>query len=117
MSPVIIFDGDCLFCQRSVRFIHRHDRANAYRFAGRLGEAIPLHERTLADSERVLGADHPYTVASRNNLAYAYQAAGRHTEAVALLERTLADRERILGAEHPQTQISSSSLALMSSPV
>ena len=35
MSPVIIFDGDCLFCQRSVRFIHRHDRANAYRFAAR----------------------------------------------------------------------------------
>ncbi|AMY10039.1 hypothetical protein LuPra_03267 [Luteitalea pratensis] len=35
MTPVIIFDGDCLFCQRSVRFIHRHDRANAYRFAAR----------------------------------------------------------------------------------
>ena len=44
MAPVIIFDGDCLFCQRSVRFIHRHDRANAYRFAAR---QTPAGERLL----------------------------------------------------------------------
>jgi hypothetical protein len=30
--------------------------------AGRTAEAIPLHERTLADSERVLGAEHPAIV-------------------------------------------------------
>jgi predicted DCC family thiol-disulfide oxidoreductase YuxK len=35
----IIFDGDCLFCQRSVRFIHRHDRANRFRFASRQSAA------------------------------------------------------------------------------
>jgi tetratricopeptide (TPR) repeat protein len=34
---------------------------------------IPLHERTLADRERVLGPAHPDTLASRNNLAAAYQ--------------------------------------------
>ena len=44
---------------------------------GRLEEAIGLLERTLADRERVLGADHPQTLASRNNLAYAYESAGR----------------------------------------
>ena len=32
---VVIFDGECLFCLRSVRFIHRHDRAGAFRFASR----------------------------------------------------------------------------------
>ena len=42
-----------------------------------MGEAIPLYEQTLTDSERVLGADHPNTLTSRNNLAYAYQTAGR----------------------------------------
>ena len=46
MSPVIIFDGDCLFCQRSARFIHRHDRNNAYRFAAR---QTPAGERLLGD--------------------------------------------------------------------
>lgn len=45
MPPIIIFDGDCVFCQRSVRFIHRHDRANAYRFAAR---QTPAGERLLA---------------------------------------------------------------------
>jgi hypothetical protein len=35
----IIFDGDCLFCQRSVRFIHRHDAANRFRFASRQSAA------------------------------------------------------------------------------
>lgn len=36
---IVIFDGDCLFCQRSVRFIHRHDRGNLFRFAARQSQA------------------------------------------------------------------------------
>jgi predicted DCC family thiol-disulfide oxidoreductase YuxK len=32
---IVIFDGECLFCQRSVRFIHRHDPNNLFRFASR----------------------------------------------------------------------------------
>lgn len=47
MYPVIVFDGDCLFCQRSVRFIHRHDRANRYRFAAR---QTPTGERLLGEA-------------------------------------------------------------------
>jgi hypothetical protein len=31
----------------------------------------------LADRERVLGADHPDTVTTRNNLAHAYEDADR----------------------------------------
>jgi hypothetical protein len=78
--------------------------------AGRLGEAILLYERTLADSERVLGADHPDTLGSRNNLAGAYVSAGRLGEAIPLYELTLADRERVLGADHPQTLTSRNNL-------
>jgi hypothetical protein len=72
--------------------------------AGRPAKAIPLYKRTLADCERVLGADHPNTLRSRNNLAMSYQAAGRTAEAIPLLERTLADCERVLGADHPDTR-------------
>lgn len=36
---------------------------------GRMAEAIPLLEQTLADSERALGADHPGTNAARKALA------------------------------------------------
>ncbi len=70
---------------------------------GQLGEAIPLYEQTLADRERVLGADHPDTLTSRNNLADAYQVGGSAGRAIPLYEQTLADRERVLGADHPQT--------------
>ena len=34
-----------------------------------------MHEQNLADRERVLGADHPDTLRTRNNLAVAYQEA------------------------------------------
>jgi len=55
--------------------------ALAYQAAGRLKEAIPLFERTLAGFEQVLGETHPSTLTSRSNLAHAYQAAGRLDEA------------------------------------
>ncbi|MGD0927820.1 MAG: tetratricopeptide repeat protein, partial [Streptosporangiaceae bacterium] len=58
----------------------RNNLASAYQ-AGRQAEAIPLLERTLADSEQVLGDTHPSTLTSRNNLASAYQDAGRLAEA------------------------------------
>ena len=80
------------------------------RTAGLLEQAIPLFERTLADSERVLGADHPDTLGSRNNLAGAYRAAGRLEQAIPLFERTLADSERVLGADHPDTLTSRNNL-------
>jgi hypothetical protein len=85
----------------------------AYRAAGRTAEAIPLLERTLADCERMLGADHPDTLTTRNNLAMAYRAAGRTAEAIPLLERTLADCERMLGADHPDTNAAREDLAAL----
>ena len=47
----------------------RNNLAMSYRAAGRTAEAIPLLERTLADCERALGANHPDTKAARENLA------------------------------------------------
>ena len=69
--------------------------------AARLAEAVPMLETTLRDRERLLGADHPDTLTSRNSLASGYRAAGRLAAAVPLLETTLRDRERLLGAEDP----------------
>ncbi|MGI5215414.1 tetratricopeptide repeat protein [Plantactinospora sp. CA-290183] len=89
----------------------RNNLAAAYQAAGRLREAIPLCEATLAACERVLGAEHPDTLRSRNNLAAAYQAAGRLREAIPLCEATLAACERVLGAEHPDTLRSRNNLA------
>ncbi|MET9444404.1 tetratricopeptide repeat protein, partial [Streptomyces sp. NPDC006610] len=65
-----------------------------------LGRAIPLYEQTLHDSERVLGNDHPHTLAARNNLADAYRAAGDLGRAIPLYEQTLHDSERVLSPGH-----------------
>ena len=51
-----------------------------------MAEAIAIYEPLLADRERILGAEHPHTLGTRNNLASAYRAAGRMAEAAALLK-------------------------------
>jgi Tetratricopeptide repeat len=47
----------------------RNDLASAYRMAGGADEAIRLSERTVADREQALGADHPATLTARNGLS------------------------------------------------
>jgi tetratricopeptide (TPR) repeat protein len=78
---------------------------------GQPGRAAGYHHRALADCVRVLGADHPDTLASRNNLAYAYRAAGDLGRAIPLYEQALADCVRVLGADHPDTLTSRNNLA------
>ena len=61
---------------------------------GQPGRAAGYHQRALADRLRVLGADHPDTLTSGNNLAAANESAGDLGRAIPLYEQTLADRER-----------------------
>ena len=82
---------------------------------GKLGDsaaqAIAVGKPLTADFERMLGPDHPDTLASRNNLAAAYQAAGRAAEAIPLHQQTLAACERVLCPDHPSTLTSRNNLA------
>ena len=78
---------------------------------GQPGRAAGYLQRALAGRLRVLGADHPQTLASRNNLAAAYEAAGDLGRAIPLYEQTLADQLRVLGADHPDTLTSRNNLA------
>ena len=89
----------------------RGNLASAYLSAGRLEQAIELHEQNLAEALRVLGPDHPDILSSRNNLAYAYESAGRLEQAIELHEQNLADRERILDPNHPNILASRNNLA------
>ena len=74
-------------------------------------QSIRIAEPLLADQERMLGTDHPDTLATRNELAEAYRDAGRTAEAITMLEQTVTDRERVLGAYHRLTLLSRSYLA------
>ncbi|MER6843111.1 tetratricopeptide repeat protein [Streptomyces platensis] len=89
----------------------RSNLANSYGAAGRVQEALDLHERVLVDRERVLGPDHPHTLSARSNLAVSCRAAGRVQEALDLGERVLADREGGLGPDHPATVTARNNLA------
>ena len=53
--------------------------------------------------ERVLGPEHPGTMATRSNLAYWTGEAGDAAGARDQLAALLPIRERVLGAEHPHT--------------
>ena len=69
-------------------------------------EAMPIAEQTLALAERTLGADHPDTLSSVENLADLYYDQGRETEAETLYRRVLEARERVLGPDDPDTLVS-----------
>jgi tetratricopeptide (TPR) repeat protein len=75
-------------------------------------QAIGAGEAVAADSARVLGPDHPDTLASWNNLAISYQEVGRRAEAIRLHERALTGRVRALGPQHPDTLTSRNNLAI-----
>jgi tetratricopeptide (TPR) repeat protein len=61
----------------------------------------------------VLGAEHPDTATSLNNLAALLDSQGNYEGARPLYERALAIKEKVLGAEHPNTAISLNNLALL----
>ena len=85
---------------------------NALRKRGYFPESKILLTEVLEARERTLGAEHPNTLVSVNNLAICLQAMGQLKDAEALYRRALEARERTLGAEHPSTLASINSLAV-----
>ncbi len=87
--------------------------ATTLRYATDLG--MPQLALTITESVTqaydTLGADHPETLTSRNNLANAYQDAGKLEEAITLYEQNLKDFEDLLGPDHPETLTSRNNLA------
>ena len=59
----------------------------------------------------MLGADHPDTLASANDLALNLRGLGEYQRARQLDEDTLTRRRRVLGEDHPDTLASASNLA------
>ena len=53
----------------------------------------------------MLGADHPETATSLNNLAGLYRAQGLYVVAAPMVMEAVEIMERVLGAEHPNTKI------------
>ena len=73
--------------------------------------AIHLLEQKLADRERSLEQEHPFTLTTMYSLATMYKAQGNYSEAERLYKRALEASERALGKEHPVTLASANGLA------
>ncbi|MFG3397721.1 MULTISPECIES: serine/threonine-protein kinase [Streptomyces] len=73
---------------------------------GRLGrweEAGEVHREVAAQRGRVLGPDHPDTLASHYEIGLTLSRTGRAEEALHEFTRVAEGRERALGTDHPQT--------------
>ena len=81
----------------------RHRHAKGVKQLGHYAEAIRILRDIVADRIRVLGAEHPDTLASRENLAVAIGEGGDHEGAVQMLRELVADRARLQGPDHPDT--------------
>ena len=98
-------DGD------SIGAIAPLPEASTYRKQGRWDAAEELEAQVMETRTRVLGQEHPDTLASMDNLASTYRDQGRWKEAEELEVQVMETRKRVLGQEHPDTLASMNNLA------
>ena len=80
---------------------------------GRYREAVQFGKDCLELTARILGEEHPDTLATMHNLALVLRGQGEHAQARALYEKVLEAWRRILGEEHPDTLATMHNLALV----
>jgi tetratricopeptide (TPR) repeat protein len=80
---------------------------------GRYEAAVWAWKQLLRRRVKILGKEHPHTLASMNNLAQALSSQGKYTEAEQMHQETLALQEKVLGKEHPHTLTSMHNVALV----
>ncbi len=79
---------------------------------GMYSSARTLGEQVVAARERLLGEEHPDTLASKDSLASTLRAQGDLAAARRLQEEVVTALRRLLGKEHPATLASKRELAL-----
>jgi NB-ARC domain-containing protein/tetratricopeptide repeat protein len=78
---------------------------------GQVAAARNYFQQLLEDMLRVLGPDHPDTLATRGNFASWTGQTGDAAGAAEALKQLLADQVRVLGPDHPHTLTTSNHLA------
>lgn len=86
-------------------------RGEALHRSGLLSFAREVEKRAVRAAHYRLGAEHPETLTSMNNLAATLWAQGELAAARSLEEEVLSVRRRVLKDEHPKTLMSMSNLA------
>jgi tetratricopeptide (TPR) repeat protein/predicted Ser/Thr protein kinase len=86
---------------------------DAYRALGRYAEAQRHLERSVQLRTAQLGADHFYTLNSKNNLALLYEDQKQYAKAEPLYKEALEVNTAKLGADHPVSLTNKSNLAML----
>jgi tetratricopeptide (TPR) repeat protein len=87
------------------------DLADVLNDQDKLAEAQLEFAAALASRKRMLGLDHPDTLASRNNLASVLAQRGKLTEAESEFRALAEHQGRVLGPDHPDALASRNNLA------
>jgi eukaryotic-like serine/threonine-protein kinase len=90
-----------------------HDLAWALLQQGRVSEAEALERKLMDTQRRVLGADHPDTLATISELAFTLCQERNCAEGVKLNSEVLEKQKRILGPEAHYTLVTMDNLAIM----
>ena len=85
--------------------------AELFYIQGDYSRAQSVYDDCLRKRDEVLGAKHPDTLLSLNNLAELYYKQGDYSRAQSVYEDCLRKREEVLGAKHPDTLLSRENLA------
>ncbi|MER6628913.1 tetratricopeptide repeat protein [Streptomyces sp. NPDC000987] len=80
-----------------------HDTGLSLGRLGRWEEAGDVHRAVAAERARLLGPDHPDTLASRYQAAFALSRLGRAAEALRAYRHVATALTRALGPDHPDT--------------
>src|SRR5262249_50597565 len=74
-----------------------------YQDLGLYDNSLPLQKQALETRRRVLGEDHPDTIASIRFMGSLLQGQGKSVEAESYMHESLEKSRRVLGEEHPDT--------------
>ena len=85
--------------------------AVVFRENGDLNNAEQLEVQVMDMRKKLLGAEHPDTLISMENLACTYWKQGKLNEAEQLEVQVMDMRKKLHGAEHPDTLLSMGNLA------
>lgn len=98
---------------RAPRYLENHvqPRVNILGPGG-LTEAEELLVQVVEKGKRILGQEHPDTLASMANLAMTYSKQGRWNEVEELYGQVIQMRTSVLGEEHPDTVTTIANLAM-----
>jgi tetratricopeptide (TPR) repeat protein len=94
-----------------LRLVSAGTLATALVAQGKLTKAEMIYRKTLAVEQRLLGAEHPSTLATGESLARVINAQGKHAEAETMYRESLSALRRVCGAEYPKTLTTANNMA------